>query len=94
MEALRQQADALIFIAQQGGGARYCAVVVSADPAVICVDVTGQFAISLLSGALAEATSQAKCPWHRALPVITTATDISQRFAVDDERNNDFMIAV
>ena len=89
LEALWQQADALIFIAAAGVAVRAIAPFVkdkTADPAVVCVDVTGQFAISLLSGHIGGSNRLARqiAQGIDALPVITTATDISQRFAVDE----------
>jgi cobalt-precorrin 5A hydrolase len=55
------------------------------DPAVVCVDEAGRFAISLLSGHLggANALAEEVAAALGALPVITTASDVRQTLAVD-----------
>ena len=55
------------------------------DPAVVVVDDQGRFAVSLLSGHLGGANELAsKVAEHlKALPVITTATDVRQVPAID-----------
>ncbi|MGI6653308.1 MAG: hypothetical protein ACOX55_04260 [Christensenellales bacterium] len=87
--ALWQQADALIFVAAAGVAVRAIARFVkdkTTDPAVVCVDVMGQYAISLLSGHIGGGNRITRqiAQGINALPVITTATDINQRFAVDE----------
>jgi cobalt-precorrin 5A hydrolase len=87
--ALWQQADALIFVAAAGVAVRAIARFVkdkTTDPAVVCVDVMGQYAISLLSGHIGGGNRITRqiAQGIDALPVITTATDINQRFAVDE----------
>ena len=80
--------DALIFVSSCGIAVRSVAPHLKSktiDPAVIVVDETGRFVVSLLSGhmgganALAERIAEA----IGATPVITTATDANGRFSVD-----------
>lgn len=81
-------ADALIFVGAVGIAVRAIAPYVTSklhDPAVVVVDETGTFAVSLLSGHLGGAndlTRQA-AKLCGAVPVITTATDRNGVFAVD-----------
>lgn len=80
--------DVLIFI-----GALQIAVRLSApflkskvtDPAVLVMDEKGQYCIPVLSGHIGGANEMAVEIGKQtgALPVITTATDINQRWAVD-----------
>ena len=55
------------------------------DPAVLVVDECGKFVISLLSGHLGGANALAlkTAEILGAEPVVTTATDLHDRFAVD-----------
>ena len=55
------------------------------DPAVLCVDERGSYVISLVSGHIGGANAQAAllAQGLQAVPVITTATDLGGRFAVD-----------
>lgn len=83
------QVDALIYVAACGIAVRAIGPWLrdkTRDPAVICVDVKGCFAISLLSGHIGGANSLARTIAEAigAIPVITTATDLNQRFAVDE----------
>lgn len=79
---------ALIFIGACGIAVRSIAPYVKSkqtDPAVLVIDETGKFAISLLSGHLGganELTGQA-AEIIGSQAVITTATDRNHRFAVD-----------
>ena len=87
--------DVLVFVGACGIAVRAIAPYIkdkTVDPAVVVVDETGQYAISLLSGHLGGANEIA---WEiaeiiGAEPVITTATDLNHRFAVDDwaKKNN------
>lgn len=80
--------DALIFVGACGIAVRAIAPYVehkTNDPAVVVVDDSGTFAISLLSGHLGGANALAQQVAERlgAIPVITTATDRQGTFAVD-----------
>ena len=80
--------DALIFIGATGIAVRSIAPYVASkksDPAVLVIDECGRFVISLLSGHLGGANELAlkAAEILHAVPVVTTATDLHQRFAVD-----------
>ena len=77
---LMEDFEAIIFISSTGIAVRAIAPYLknkATDPAVIVIDTTGSFVISLVSGHLGGANELtlkvAKC--IKALPVITTATD-------------------
>lgn len=81
-------ADAIIFIGACGIAVRSIAPFVVSkkkDPAVLVIDECGKFVISLLSGHLggANALAAQAAELLGAFPVITTATDLHSRFAVD-----------
>lgn len=83
-----RQSEAIIFIGACGIAVRSIAPFVKSkksDPAVLVIDECGQFVISLLSGHLGGANELTEIAAHilSAVPVITTATDIHQLFAVD-----------
>ncbi|MBR0507033.1 MAG: cobalt-precorrin 5A hydrolase [Clostridia bacterium] len=90
-------ADALIFVCASGIAVRAIAPWVkdkTTDPAVLVLDETARFVIPLLSGhagganALAEALADALS----ATAVVTTATDVNGRFAVDVFAKNNCLV--
>jgi cobalt-precorrin 5A hydrolase len=74
------------------------------DPAVVCVDVSGRFVISLLSGHYGGANELARIVAREigAIPVVTTASDIMGKMSIDElarllrcnVRNPDSLVAV
>lgn len=82
------QAEGIIFVGACGIAVRSIAPFVAGkkqDPAVLVADECGRFVISLLSGHLGGANelTQRAADILGAVPVITTATDLHHRFAVD-----------
>ncbi|MBQ6908280.1 MAG: cobalamin biosynthesis protein, partial [Clostridia bacterium] len=80
--------DAMIFVSSCGIVVRKIAPYIndkSTDPAVICVDDSGKYVIPVLSGHIGGANDLARKIADKlcAAAVITTATDINNRFAVD-----------
>ncbi len=84
-----QRVDAILFVCAAGIAVRCVAPYLkhkSVDPAVLVMDETGRFCISLLSGHAGGANELAEriAGFVGACPVVTTATDRSQVFAVDE----------
>ena len=82
------QADGIVFIGACGIAVRSIAPFIQnkkKDPAVLVADECGKFVISLLSGHLGGANELADLAADilGAVPVVTTATDLHGRFAVD-----------
>jgi cobalt-precorrin 5A hydrolase len=80
--------DAVVFIGATGIAVRYIAPFLKSkttDPAVISMDDGGRFVISLVSGHIGGANDLADEIAKKigATPVVTTATDVLERFAVD-----------
>lgn len=80
--------DAFIFVGACGIAVRSIAPYIrhkTVDPAVVVVDEKGRFAISLLSGHIGGGNhlAQTVAEIVGAQPVVTTATDLNQVFAVD-----------
>ncbi len=88
MEKIFSQYDCILFISAVGIAVRGIAPYVKdkfKDPAVVVVDENAKFVIPILSGHLGGANEFAKniCDITESQPVITTATDINNKFAVD-----------
>ncbi len=83
-----EQADGIIFIGACGIAVRTvapCLKSKTTDPAVVVIDEAGQYVISLLSGHIGGANEFAADIARRigAVPVITTASDVNGKLAVD-----------
>ena len=82
------ECDALVYIGAIGIAVRYIAPYVKSkdtDPAVVCMDEHGKWAIALLSGHIGGANELTARIAERmgAEPIITTATDLNGKFSVD-----------
>ena len=88
-EAFAQGCDGIVFVGACGIAVRAMAPYVASkmhDPAVVCVDEAGRWAISLLSGHVGGANDLARriARIVGATPVVTTATDARGAFAIDE----------
>lgn len=80
--------DAVVFVGACGIAVRAIVPFIKdklTDPAVVSIDDRGQFAVPLLSGHVGGANELAAAVARASggIPVISTATDIHQKFAVD-----------
>lgn len=83
-----EECDALVFVGAVGIAVRHIAPFIKSkdtDPAVVCMDELGRWAIALLSGHIGGCNDLVRRIADRmgAEPVITTATDLNGRFSVD-----------
>ena len=88
-EAFAQGCGGIVFVGACGIAVRAVAPYVASkmhDPAVVCVDEAGKWAISLLSGHVGGANDLARriARIVGATPVVTTATDMRGIFAIDE----------
>lgn len=89
MQLYFERAERILFIGATGIAVRAIAPHIqskASDPAVLVMDEAGQHVISLLSGHLGGANQWARelAESLGATAIITTASDLRQRFAIDD----------
>ncbi len=91
--------ELIIFVGAAGIAVRSIAPFIVSkreDPAVLCIDEQGKYVISLLSGHIGRGNEFADMLARSigALAIITTATDLNDKFAVDVfARKNDLWIS-
>lgn len=83
-----EECDAIVFIGATGIAVRYIAPFIRSkdeDPAVVCMDELGRWAIALLSGHIGGCNELTRriADGMGAEAIITTATDLNGRFSVD-----------
>ena len=83
-----EECDAIVFIGATGIAVRYIAPFIrgkDVDPAVVCMDELGRWAIALLSGHIGGCNELAVriADGMGAEAIVTTATDLNGRFSVD-----------
>ena len=88
VQEIFNQYKTLLFIMASGIVVRTIAPLIKTkdvDPAVLVMDEQGLFVVSLLSGHLGGANEQSKliAEYCNAIPVISTASDVSNKIAVD-----------
>lgn len=98
-QALWKQGNVLIFIGATGIAVRTIAPFVKdkfTDPAVVTLDEKGKYCISLLSGHVGGGNDLAVAISEilKSTPIITTATDLNNVFAVDVfAKNNELILS-
>ena len=83
-----KECDAIVYVGAIGIAVRYIAPYVKSktkDPAIVCMDEHGRWAIALLSGHIGGCNELTARIAERlgSEPIITTATDLNGKFSVD-----------
>lgn len=83
-----EECDAIVFIGAIGIAVRYIAPYIKSktrDPAIVCMDEHGRWAVALLSGHIGGCNELTARIAERlgSEPIITTATDLNGKFSVD-----------
>lgn len=91
-----QKENVIIFISACGIAVRSIAPFIrskTTDPCVLVIDEKGQYVISLLSGHIGggNAFTKQTADFLHAVPIISTATDLNQKFAVDTFAKNNHL---